>query len=81
MRGVSRNQPKVSILVQRDQDRQDGRTRSSTSPPQHHDHRLLQSKTTLVMIGCTYCLPSNLAVVGSLPANIWEEHKATINRT
>ena len=25
-RGVPRNQPKVSILVQRDQDRQDGRT-------------------------------------------------------
>ena len=47
--------------------------RSSPSPPQRHDQRLLQAKTTLVRIGYTSCPPSNLAAVGSLPANIWEE--------
>ena len=31
-RGVPRNQPKVSILVQQDQDRQDGRTEIITEP-------------------------------------------------
>ena len=31
-RGVPRNQPKVSILVQQDQDRQDGRTEVITEP-------------------------------------------------
>ena len=33
----------------------------------------LQAKTTFVKITCTSCLPLNLAVVGSLPAYIWEE--------
>ena len=38
-RGVSRNQPNVSILVQQDQDRQDGRTEvivepKTASPPE-----------------------------------------------
>ena len=32
MRGVPRNQPKVSILVQQDQDRQDGRTEVIIEP-------------------------------------------------
>ena len=32
MRGVPRNQPKVSILVQQDQDRQDGRTEVIVEP-------------------------------------------------
>ena len=32
-----------------------------------------QAKTTLVRIGCTSCLPSNLAIVGSLPAFILGE--------
>ena len=31
-RGVLRNQPKVSILVQQDQDRQDGKTEVITEP-------------------------------------------------
>ena len=31
-RGVPRNQPKVSILVQQDQDRQDGRTEVINEP-------------------------------------------------
>ena len=49
------------------------RWRSSSSPPRRHDQRLLQAKTTFVRIRCTSCLPSNLAVVGSLPTFIWEE--------
>src|SRR5919106_400878 len=32
-----------------------------------------QAKTTFVRISCTTCPLSNPAVVGSLPANIWEE--------
>ena len=47
--------------------------RSSRSPMQHHNQSLLQAKTTFVGIACTSCPPSNLAVVGSLPAYIWEE--------
>ena len=42
--------------------------KSSPSPSQRHNQRLLQEKTTLVKIRCTCCLPSNLAVVGTLPA-------------
>ena len=71
MPGVLRNQPKVSILVQQDQDRQDGGHRRA-----HHNIRtrgFSQAKTTFVRIACTSFLPSNLAVVGSLLANIWEE--------
>ena len=49
--------------------------RSSPRPPRRHDQRLLQAKTTFVRIRCTSCLPSNLAVVGSLPTFIWEEDK------
>ena len=35
--GVPRNQPKVSILVQQDQDHQDDRTEVITEPTAHHD--------------------------------------------
>ena len=41
-RGVPRNQPKVSILVQQDQDRQDGRTEvitETTTASQPEDFR------------------------------------------
>ena len=117
-RGVPRNQPKVSILVQRDQDRQDNRTEVITEPtaasrpgafrrrsspeesakgfhshatrqrpPGQHEgghHRahhnitsrgFSRAKTTLVRIGCTTCPLSNLVVMGSLLANIWEEEQ------
>ena len=72
-RGVPRNQPKVSILVQKDQDRQDG--------GRHQAHRSIttrgfsQAKTTFVRIDCTTCPLSNPAVVESLPAHIWEEYQ------
>ena len=48
-RGVLRNQPKVSILVQQDQDRQDGRTEvineptAASRPEAFHRRRLLLS--------------------------------------
>ena len=42
--------------------------RSSRSPQQRHHQSLWQTKTTFVRVACTSCPPSNLAVVGSLPA-------------
>lgn len=42
--------------------------RSPWSPRRRHHQSLWQTKTTFVRITCTSCLPSNLAVVGSLPA-------------
>ena len=39
-RGVPRNQPKVSILVQQNQDRQDDRTKVIDEPTGRHDQRL-----------------------------------------
>ena len=47
--------------------------RSSRSPPLRQLQSFLQAKTTFVRITCTSCLPSNLAVVGSLPAYNWDE--------
>ena len=44
------------------------RRRSPWSPGRRHHQSLWQAKTTFVRIACTSCLPSNLAVVGSLPA-------------
>ena len=72
-RRVPRNQPKVSILVQQDQDRQDGRTEVIAEPTTASRPEALQVKTTFVRIRCTGCLPLNLAIMGSLPAFIWEE--------
>ena len=71
--GVPRNQPKVSILVQRDQDRQDGRTEVITKPTTASPPEPLQAKTTFVRIDHTTCPLSNPAVVESLLAHIWEE--------
>ena len=42
--------------------------RSPWSPRRRHHQSLWQAKTTFVRAACTSCLPSNLAVVGSLPA-------------
>ena len=47
--------------------------RSPWSPRWRHHLSVWQAKTTLVRITCTSCLPSNLAIVASLPASIWEE--------
>lgn len=55
--------------------------RSSPSPPRRHDQRLCRRRPSFVRIGCTSCLPSNLAVVVSLPASVLGKRtKATINR-
>ena len=42
--------------------------RSPWSPRRRHHLSLWQAKTTFVRITCTSCLPLNLAIVGSLPA-------------
>ena len=43
---------------------------SSPSPLLRHDQKLCTRRPPFVRIRCTSCLPSNLAVVGSLPAFI-----------
>ena len=45
-RGVPRHQAKVSLSVQRDQDKQDGRTEVTVEPRRHHHQHLWQTKTT-----------------------------------
>ena len=40
MRGVLRNQPKVSILVQQDRDRQDGRTEAFVGEDYFHQDKI-----------------------------------------
>ena len=72
-RGVPRNQPKVSILVQQDQDHRDGRTEvidepTAASRPEAKAGEDHFSKDRMYLLS-----PSNLAIVGSLPTNIWEE--------
>ena len=59
--------------MQQDQDSQDGRVEVIAEPTTASGPEALQAKTTFVRIRCTSCLPFNLAVVGSLPAFIWEE--------
>ena len=73
MRRVPRNPPKVAISVQRDQDQQSSRMEVIAEPPTASRPEALQAKTTFVRIRCTSCLPSNLAIVGSLLTFIWEE--------
>ena len=68
MRGILRNQPKVSILVQQDQDRQDGRMEVIWSPSQRHRQGLLQARTNFSQDKCTRCSPSKWPIVGALPA-------------
>ena len=72
-RGVPRNQPKVSILVQRDQDRQHGRTEVIGEPTHRHDQRLFAGEDYFCQDRLYYLPPSNPAVVESLPTHIWEE--------
>ena len=69
MRGVPRHQEKVAILVQRDQDQEDGNTEVIMEPKTASAHQSFsQAKTAFVRIACTSYPPSNLpAVVGSLP--------------
>ena len=46
MHGVPRNRAKVSISVQQDHDRQDGRTKVITEPTMASGLEALQAKTT-----------------------------------
>ena len=69
MRRVPRHHAKVAVLVQRDQDQEDGKTEVIMEPRRSHHQSFSQAKTTFVRIACTSRPPSNLpAVVGSLPA-------------
>ena len=65
-RGVPRHQAKVSISVQRDQDQQDGGHRGAHSCITTRPFG--RRRPHFVRIACASCLPSNLAIVGSLPA-------------
>ena len=72
-RGAPRNWPKVSILVQQDQDRQDGMTEVITDPTAVSQPDAFAGEDHFSQDRMYFLSPSNLAVVGSLPANIWEE--------
>ena len=48
--------------------RRTARRRSPWIPRRRHHQSFLRAKTTFVRISCTSCPPSNMAVVGSLPA-------------
>ena len=57
------------------------RRRSPWIPRRRHLQSLWQAKTAFVRISCTSCSPSNLAVVGSLPAQyLGRGPRASINR-
>ena len=69
MRRVPRHQAKVTILMQRDQDQEDGKAEVIVEPKTASPQSLSRAKTTFVRVPCTSCPPSNCpAVVGSLPA-------------
>lgn len=70
MRGVPRNQLKVFIPVQRDQDRQDGRTDVIAEPTAASRPGALQEKTTFCQDKMYYLSPFKLATVESLPAYV-----------
>ena len=59
--------------MQQDQDRLDGMTDIITEPTMASRLETFAGEDHFYRIRCTSCLPSNLAVVGSLPAFIWEE--------
>ena len=70
---VPKESPKVSIPVQQDQDRQDGRADviiEHTAASQPED---LHAKTTFCQDKMYYLYPFKLATVGSLPAFVLEE--------
>ena len=68
-RRVPRHQAKVAILVQQDQDQEDGKAEVIVEPKTASPQSFSQAKTAFVRIACTSCPLSNLtAVVGSLPA-------------
>ena len=68
MRGVPRHHAKVSILVQRDQDQQDGRTEVTMEPKTASPPEPFAGKDCFCQDKLYYMSPFKLAIVGSLPA-------------
>ena len=73
MRGVPRDQLKVSIPVQQDQDRQDGRTEVITENTMASGSEALQAKITFSQDKMYFLSPFKLAIVESLPSSIFGE--------
>ena len=74
VRGFPKHHPKVSIPVQQDHDHEPRRADVIAEPTSASSTTTLQAKTTFGQAGMYSCPPSNLAIVGSLPAiAIWEE--------
>ena len=72
-RRVPRNQAKVSISVQRDQEQQDDKTKVTMEPKAASPPEPLQAKTVFVRISYTSCPLSNWPLLAPFPLNIWEE--------
>ena len=74
MRGVPRHQAKVAILVQQDQDQEDGKAEVIVEPKTAPPQSFSQAKTAFVRIACTSCPLSNWpSLLAPFPLNIWEE--------
>ena len=73
MHGVPRNQAKVSIPVQQDQHRQNGKTNFITEPTAALRPEALQAKTNFHQDKMYYLSPFKLDTVGSLPTFVLEE--------
>ena len=61
-------QAKATILVQQDQDQQNGRMEVIVGPSWHHRQSLWQARTDFSLDKCTRCSPSKWPIVGALPA-------------
>ena len=73
MRGVSRHQAKVAILVQQDQEQEDFKTEVIVEPKTASPPEPLQAKTAFVRISCTSCPLSIWPLLAPFPLNIWGE--------
>ena len=58
-RRVPRQQAKVAISVQQDQDQEDCKMEVIVEPKRRHHQSFVQAKTTFVRIAGTSCPPSN----------------------
>ena len=68
MRRVPRNRAKVAILVQQDQDQEDGKIEVIMEPKTASPPELFAGKDHFSQDKCTRCSPSKWPIVGALPA-------------
>src|SRR3954463_14954546 len=62
------DQAKASVLVQRDQDRSNGRKEVTVEPRTASPQSLWQARTNFSQDKCTRCSPSKWPIIGALPA-------------